>query len=74
MAITIRARRRLVNKLLARREILLDIFHENKANVSHKDLKELVASKYKADAKNTVFFRFRTAFGGRQSRGFCYIY
>ena len=74
MAITIRARRRLINKLLSRREILLDVFHENKANVSHKDLKELVAGKYKADPKNIILFGFKTAFGGGRSRGFCYIY
>ena len=74
MAVTIRARRRLINKLLARREFLLDVFHENKANVSHKDLKELIAAKYKADIKNIILFGFRSAFGGGRSRGFCYIY
>ena len=74
MAVTIRARRRLINKLLSRREILLDVFHENKANVSHKDLKTLIAEKYKADVKNIILFGFRTAFGGGRSRGFCYIY
>jgi ribosomal protein S24E len=35
MAITIRARRRQVNKLLSRKEIVLDVFHEGVANVSH---------------------------------------
>ena len=74
MAVTIRSRRRVVNKLLSRSELLLEVFHEGKANVSHKDLKELIASKYKADIKNIILFGFRTAFGGGRSRGFCYIY
>ena len=72
--VTIRARRRQVNKLLSRREILLDVFHEGKANVSHKDLREEVAKKFKADARNIVLFGFRTAFGGGRSTGFVLIY
>jgi len=46
MSITIKTRRLRVNKLLARKELLLDVFHEGKANVSQKDLRELIASKY----------------------------
>jgi small subunit ribosomal protein S24e len=74
MAITIRARRKQLNKLLSRREILLDVFHEGVANVAHKDLKEQIANKFKADPKNIVLFGFRTAFGGGRSTGFVLIY
>jgi ribosomal protein S24E len=35
MTITIRAKRIRVNKLLARKEIVLEVFHEGKPNVSH---------------------------------------
>ncbi len=47
MTITIKTRRLRVNKLLARRELLLDVYHEGKPNVSQKDLRELIAAKYK---------------------------
>jgi small subunit ribosomal protein S24e len=74
MTITIKTRRLRVNKLLARKELLLDVYHEGKPNVSQKDLKELIANKYKWDIKNLVLFGFRTAFGGNRSTGFCLAY
>ncbi|XP_031472912.1 uncharacterized protein LOC116245577 [Nymphaea colorata] len=60
MTITIKTRRLRVNKLLARRELLLDVYHEGKPNVSQKDLRELIAAK--------------TAFGGNRSTGFALAY
>ena len=74
MTITIRARRLRINKLLARREILLDVFHEGKPNVSQNDLKELLSKKYGWDTKNIVLYGFRTAFGGNRSTGFALAY
>lgn len=74
MAITIRSRRKQINKLLSRKEILLEVFHEGQANVSHKELKDKIAEKFKVDQKNVVLFGFRTAFGGGRSTGFVLIY
>jgi small subunit ribosomal protein S24e len=74
MAITIRARRRQVNKLLSRKEIVLDVFHEGVANVSHKDLRDLVAQKFKADPKNIILYGFKASYGGGRSTGFVLIY
>jgi len=74
MTITIKTRRLRINKLLARKELLLDVYHEGKPNVSQKDLKELIANKYNWDIKNLVLFGFRTAFGGNRSTGFCLSY
>lgn len=74
MTITIRARRLRINKLLARREILLDVFHEGKPNVSQNDLKELLSKKYGWDTKNIVLYGFKTAFGGNKSTGFVLAY
>jgi small subunit ribosomal protein S24e len=74
MAITIKTRRLRVNKLLARRELLLDVYHEGKPNVSQKELKELISAKYKWDTKNIVLFGFKTAFGGNRSTGFVLAY
>lgn len=74
MAITIKTRRLRVNKLLARRELLLDVYHEGKPNVSQKDLREAIATKYNWEPKNIVLYGFRTAFGGNRSSGFCLCY
>ena len=74
MTITIRARRLRINKLLSRKEILLDVFHEGKPNVSQNDLKELISKKYGVDVKNIVLYGFRTAFGGHRSTGFVLAY
>lgn len=74
MAITIKTRRLRVNKLLARKELLLDVYHEGKPNVSQKELKDLISAKYKFDVKNIVLFGFKTAFGGNRSTGFCLAY
>jgi small subunit ribosomal protein S24e len=74
MTITIKTRRLRVNKLLARKELLLDVYHEGKANVSQKDLRELVAAKYHWNPKDLVLFGFKTAFGGNRSTGFVLAY
>lgn len=74
MTITIKTRRLRVNKLLARRELLLDVYHEGKPNISQKDLRELVANKYHWEPKNIVLYGFRTAFGGNRSTGFVLAY
>ena len=74
MTITIKTKRLRVNKLLARKELVLQVFHEGKPNVSQADLKDLIASKFKWDIKNIVLFGFRTAFGGNRSTGFCLAY
>lgn len=72
--ITVRTKRIRVNKLLARKEVVLEVFHEGKPNVSLAELKEILATKYKWDTKNIVLFGFRTAFGGCRSIGFALVY
>lgn len=74
MAVTIKTRRLRINKVLSRKELVLDVFHEGKPNVSQKDLKAAIAHKYHWDEKNLVLFGFRTAFGGNRSSGFCLSY
>lgn len=74
MTTIIKTKKLRVNKLLARKELVLEVFHEGKPNVSHTELKELLAAKYKWDIKNIVLFGFRTAFGGYRSIGFGLVY
>jgi small subunit ribosomal protein S24e len=75
MSVTIRTRKVLTNRLLNRKQMVIDVLHPNKATVSKKDLKEILAKEYKVNDDKTIFsFGFRTAFGGQRSTGFAVIY
>jgi small subunit ribosomal protein S24e len=54
--------------------MIVDVMHPGRANVAKSELQDVVGGMYKADAKLTVLFGFRTAFGGGKSTGFCLIY
>jgi small subunit ribosomal protein S24e len=54
--------------------MIVDIIHPGRANVPKSELQEVVGGMFKADAKLTVLFGFRTKFGGGKSTGFCVIY
>eukprot|EP00978_Attheya_sp_CCMP212_P016250 scaffold42383_cov62-Attheya_sp.AAC.5 len=55
-------------------KMIVDIIHPGRANVPKSELQEVVGGMFKADAKLTVLFGFRTKFGGGKSTGFCVIY
>jgi len=75
MSVTIRTRKVLTNRLLNRKQMVIDVLHPNKATVSKKDLKEILAKEYSVNDDKTIFtFGFRTAFGGQRSTGFALIY
>ncbi|KAK9461414.1 40S ribosomal protein eS24 [Lipomyces oligophaga] len=73
-SVTIRTRKAVRNLLLARRQMVVDVLHPNKANVSKDDVRENLASLYKADKETISVFGFRTQFGGGKSTGFALIY
>jgi small subunit ribosomal protein S24e len=54
--------------------MIIDVIHPGRANVAKSELCELIAGMYKANAKLTIMFGFRTKFGGGKSTGFCLIY
>jgi len=75
MSITIRTRKVQTNRLLNRKQMVLDVHHPNKANVSKNDLRSLLAKEFKvADEKAVYLYGFKTAFGGGRSTGFALIY
>lgn len=55
-------------------QMIVDVIHPGRATVPKEELAEVVSGMYKADAKLTVLFGFRTKFGGGKSTGFCVIY
>jgi len=73
-AVVIKTRKFKRNPLLARKQMIVDVIHPGRANVSKDELSELLAGMYKGDAKLTILFGFRTKFGGGKSTGFCLIY
>lgn len=74
-AVSIKFRKFLTNRLLSRKQFVLDVLHPGRANVSGDDLKKIVTENFKVTDEKTIFlYGFRTAFGGGKSTGFCLIY
>ena len=72
---TIRVRKSMTNPLLGRRQMVVDIFHPERANVQKTDIKQALADKLKVDDANKVFvFGCKVAFGGQRSTGFATVY
>jgi len=72
--ITIRTRKFITNRLLARRQFVIDVIHPSRPNVPKSELSEKLASIYKTDKARVVTFGFKTHFGGGKSTGFALIY
>mmetsp|Transcript_12436 Transcript_12436/g.29150 ORF Transcript_12436/g.29150 Transcript_12436/m.29150 type:complete len:137 (-) Transcript_12436:299-709(-) len=73
-AVIIKTRKFKRNPLLSRKQMIVDVIHPGRANVSKDELCDLLAGMYKGDSKLTIVFGFRTKFGGGKSTGFCLIY
>ncbi|KAI0778178.1 40S ribosomal protein S24 [Trametes elegans] len=72
--VTIRTRKFITNRLLARRQFIVDVLHPGRANVSKAELAERLGAIYKTDKGRVVTFGLRTVFGGGRSTGFGLIY
>ncbi|CAM6086731.1 unnamed protein product [Calypogeia fissa] len=74
-ACTVRTRKFMTNRLLARKQFVIDVLHPGRPNVSKAELKEKLAKVYDVRDPQTIFvFGFRTQFGGGKSTGFGLIY
>ncbi|KAJ7044462.1 ribosomal protein L23/L15e core domain-containing protein [Mycena alexandri] len=69
--ITLRTRKFITNRLLARRQFVIDVLHPSRPNVSKA---EKLAILYKTDKNRVVTFGIRTQLGGGRSTGFVLIY
>merc|ERR1711918_317819 len=68
---TVRTRKFMTNRLLMRKQMVLDILHPGAACPS----KETIAGMFNVnDSLCISVFSFRTSFGGGKSTGFCLIY
>eukprot|EP00052_Salpingoeca_macrocollata_P030382 m.319334 g.319334 ORF g.319334 m.319334 type:complete len:131 (-) comp23122_c0_seq1:97-489(-) len=71
---TIRTRKFITNRLLGRRQMVVDVVHPGIANVSKKEISERLAKAYKTTPDLVFSFGFRHDFGGGHSTGFALIY
>lgn len=70
-----RTRKFMTNRLLGRRQFIVDVLHPGRANVPKAEIREKLAKIYDAREADAVFvFGFRTQFGGGKSTGFGLIY
>merc|ERR1712054_699006 len=78
--ITIRPRKLLTNRLLQRRQMILDVHHPGMATPDKEKLKTMLAEYlakakgHKASAEATVIFGMKTCFGGGKSTCFALAY
>eukprot|EP00187_Rhodella_violacea_P013753 CAMPEP_0184709718 /NCGR_PEP_ID=MMETSP0314-20130426/789_1 /TAXON_ID=38298 /ORGANISM="Rhodella maculata, Strain CCMP 736" /LENGTH=134 /DNA_ID=CAMNT_0027171467 /DNA_START=38 /DNA_END=442 /DNA_ORIENTATION=+ len=72
---TIRTRKFITNRLLSRKQFVVDVIHPGRASVPKSELKDKLAKMYKVTDPETIFlFGFQIAFGGGKSTGFGLIY
>jgi len=72
--VTIRTRKFITNRLLSRKQMVIDVLHPSRPNVSKAELSEKIATLYKTDKSRVITFGFKTQFGGGRSTGFALIY
>ncbi|XHG09114.1 hypothetical protein AWENTII_012195 [Aspergillus wentii] len=72
--VTLRTRKFIRNPLLARKQMVVDVLHPNRANVSKDELREKLADLYKSNKDQVSVFGFRTQYGGGKSTGFALVY
>jgi len=72
---TIRTRKFLTNRLLQRRQFVIDVLHPGRPNVPKAEIREKLSKMYDVrDVNNIFIFGFRTQFGGGKSTGFGLVY
>ncbi len=64
----------MTNRLLQRKQMIIDVLHPGKANLSKNEIREKLAKMYKTDVGNIIVYGMHTAFGGGKSTGFAMIY
>ncbi|KRY75660.1 Selenide, water dikinase, partial [Trichinella pseudospiralis] len=72
--VTVRTRKVMTNRLLCRKQMIVDVIHPNKDGVSKATLCEMLAKSYKTTPDVVFCFGFRTCYGGGRSSGFALIY
>merc|ERR1711915_979394 len=64
----------MLNRLLCRRQMVVDVLHPGKSSVSKTDIREKLAKLYSCTPDRVFAFGFKTNFGGGKSTGFALVY
>ncbi|XP_033108377.1 40S ribosomal protein S24-like [Anneissia japonica] len=73
-AVTVRTRKFMTNRLLSRKQMIVDVIHPGKATVPKTEIREKLASMYKTTPDVVFCFGYRTQFGGGRTTGFALVY
>uniref|UniRef100_A0A8C1Z1H7 40S ribosomal protein S24 n=1 Tax=Cyprinus carpio TaxID=7962 RepID=A0A8C1Z1H7_CYPCA len=71
---TVRTRKFMTNRLLQRKQMVVDVLHPGKATVPKTEIREKLAKMYKTTPDVVFVFGFKTQFGGGKTTGFGMIY
>merc|ERR1711972_689338 len=69
-----RTRKFMTNRVLSRRQMVVDVLHPGKASIPKTTVRDKLAAMYKCTADRVFAFGFKTNFGGGKSTGFALIY
>ena len=64
----------MTNRLMQRKQMVLDVIHPNRPNASRAELQEKLGELYKTPKEQCFVFGLRTHYGGGRSTGFALIY
>jgi len=72
--VTLRTRKYMTNKVLNRKQMVIDVIHPNRSSVPKKEIREQLAKLMKTTADVVFVFGFKCQFGGGKSSGFALVY
>lgn len=72
--VTMHVRKYIVNKLLDRKQFIVDLSHPGAKAPSRDEIKDLVAKQCSASNERVVIFGLHTKFGGGRTTGFGFVY
>lgn len=70
----VRTRKFMTNRLLCRKQMVVDVLHPGLSSVNKTEIREKLAAMYKVTPDVVFAFGYRTNFGGGKSTGFALIY
>merc|ERR1712121_77196 len=74
MSVTVRTRQYMTNRLLNRKQMIVDVSHGEAATPSCSNLRTQLAKMYKSTPDCVILYGLQTKFGGGSTTGFANIY
>jgi small subunit ribosomal protein S24e len=71
---TVRTRKVMTNKLLHRKQMVVEVIHPGLPNASRELLREKLSKFYKVRPDQVMVYGLRTVFGGGHTSGFALVY